>query len=164
MTKPVRIYLLMALTLLGCASSGKSSDGAARVAMEAGKQYAQSGLYDQAITRFKEAIAEDDELAAAYMNLGVCYIQKGRDYYATAREVLELAAKQDDGEKDPLVWYNLPVIYTLTDVYDKALDALDRALGFGFNDYDALRTDKDLRELRKREQFRAVLERHNVFL
>lgn len=164
MTKPVRIYLLMALTLLGCASSGKSSDGAARVAMEAGKQYAQSGLYDQAITRFKEAIAEDDESAAAYMNLGVCYIQKGRDYYATARENLSVSPPGRTTGTDPPVWYNLAVIYTLTDVYDKALDALDRALGFGFKDYDALRTDKDLRELRKREQFRAVLERHNVFL
>jgi hypothetical protein len=44
------------------------------------------------------------------------------------------------------------------------MDALDRALGCGFNNYDALRFDKDLDNLRGEPEFRATLEKHKIFL
>jgi Tfp pilus assembly protein PilF len=161
----IHIILAAGLFLICCAGTQVTKRSVeARLAFESGKQYAQDGLYDQAIVKLKEAVAEDPSYAAAYMNLGVVYIQKGKDYYATARESLEKAARLPEGAKDPLVWYNLTVIYTLMGVFDKAFEALDRSLAYGFKEYDALRTDEDLYELRRKQEFRKILEQHNVFL
>ena len=45
-----------------------------------------------------------------------------------------------------------------------ALDEIDAALAKGFSDYDALRRDPDLENLRRSPEFRKVLEKHKVFI
>ena len=42
--------------------------------------------------------------------------------------------------------------------------AIDQALGLGFKNYDALRSDEDLYELRRLPEWRKTLEKHGVFL
>ncbi len=159
------LLLLVGLTAIFVSPAAQASKKSkARVAFESGKHYAHSGLYDQAVEKFEEAVEKDPEYALAYMNLGVCYIQKGEDYYLTARGMLERASRLERGAKDPLVWYNLTVLYTLIEVFDKAYEALDKSLGYGFDQYDALRTDEDLYELRRKSEFRKILEKHKVFL
>ena len=41
---------------------------------------------------------------------------------------------------------------------------LDAALANGFNDYDALRKDPDIDNLRKHKEWRKTLEKHKVFI
>lgn len=163
---PVIVVLVSVLIVLLCAASaaaGKKKTRA-KIAFESGKQYAQSGLYDQAIEKFEEATGLDPQHALAYMNMGVCYIQKGEDYYPVARRKLEHASRLEGGRQNPLVWYNLTAIYTLIGAFDRAFEALDRTLSYGFKEYDALRSDEDLYELRRKNEFRTILEKHNVFL
>jgi tetratricopeptide (TPR) repeat protein len=157
--------------------------GDANSAYESGKQYAQSGMYDQAIAQFETAITQfeqaaelDAELpkkhrvpmdprhALAYMNMGVCNIQKGEDYRPRAREQLETASRLPEGAEDALIWYNVMAIRTLMGDHVAAIDALDKALDLGFKNFDALRTDEDLYELRRKPEWRATLEKHGVFL
>lgn len=155
----------------------------AKDAYEGGKQYAQSQLYDQAISRFEVAIAKfaeaekadqklplrmqvpmDRILPLAHMNMGVCYIQKGQAYYSRASAEIERASQLQAGQRNPLIWYNVAAIRTLRGNLIEAIAALDRSLTLGFNNYDALRSDKDLYELRRIPEWRECLERHNVFL
>ena len=49
-------------------------------------------------------------------------------------------------------------------LYQIALDEIDAALARGFSDYDALRRDPDLENLRRSPEFRKVLEKHKVFI
>lgn len=166
MRSPTLTLQIAGLIILCIASSAEAGNKRtkAEIHFESGKQYAQSGLYDQAITKFEQAIAKDSSFALAYMNLGVCYLQKGSDYYPRARRHLEHASRLREGRDDPLVWYNLTAVYSLTEAFDKAFHALDRALALGFKEFDALRTDEDLYELRRKNEFREILEKHRVFL
>jgi len=140
----------------------------AQTAFESGMQFAQSGLYDQAQGKFEEAIRTCPDFHLAHMNLGVTFVQRGKDWYETALRHLKAAeaaeARQNPPSRDPLVQYNLTVIHTLLEDFPAAYQALDKALRFGFKNFDALRTDEDLYELRRKPEFRQTLERHNVFL
>lgn len=136
----------------------------AMTAYESGMQYAAQGLWDQAIQKFQDAINDDRKFADAWMNMGVCYLKKGSSYATTAREKLEMAASLEKGRTNPLVYYNLTIAYAMQGTFDKAFETLDRCLGLGFRDFDALRSDPDLNELRRKPEFRKILERHRVFL
>lgn len=188
--KVVGVLTVALLTLSASAHAGKTSKlrdqrdrtlGEAKSAYESGKQYAQSQMYDQAITKFDVAIAkfkEADsldsqlpakiqiptapELALAFMNKGVCNLQKGETYRPRARTDLEEALKRDN--TNPLIWYNVMAVRTLMGDHLSAIDALDKALQFGFRNFDALRTDEDLYELRRLPEWRKTLEKHGVFL
>lgn len=170
MRKSAVMIMVLGLLQLACRSTPPAAPPAAdasvsaSVAYEAGMQYAQQALYDQAIAKFEEAVRLDPGHAQALNNMGACYIEKGQDYYATAREKLERAVSLPRGQADPKAWYNLTVMYTLTGIYDRAFEALDKSLGFGFKEYDYLRVDEHLYELRRKPEFRKVLEKHNVFL
>jgi tetratricopeptide (TPR) repeat protein len=122
--------------------------------------FVSTGRFDQAIEEFSAAIKLDPRSATAYGNRGVAFIQQKK--YNKAREDLTEAIKLDPDDRIAL--YNLAVVHTLQKDLDLALDALDKALIKGFNNYDALRNDRDLMELRKHPEFRKILERHKIFL
>jgi Tfp pilus assembly protein PilF len=162
------VLLALAVALFGAALPAHAQPATkkkvAMTAYESGMQYAAQGLWDQAIQKFQDAINDDKKFADAWMNQGVCYLKKGSAYATTAREKLEYAASLEKGRTNPLVYYNLTIAYTMAGTFDKAFQTLDRCLGLGFRDFDALRADPDLNELRRQPEFRKILERHRVFL
>ena len=60
--------------------------------------------------------------------------------------------------------YNLACVHSLMGNTDYGLDELDAALDKGFNDYDSLRKDPDINNLRKKAEFQKILEKHKVFI
>ncbi len=62
------------------------------------------------------------------------------------------------------VYYNLACLYSLENKIDLALDSLDKALENGFQEYDLLRGDSELKNLRKSPEFKKVLDKHKVFI
>ncbi|QLP99803.1 MAG: hypothetical protein HZY78_05835 [Burkholderiaceae bacterium] len=60
--------------------------------------------------------------------------------------------------------YNFASLHSLRGNVDLALDEIDAALSKGFTDYDALRDDPDLANLRRHPEFRKILEKHKVFI
>lgn len=188
MVGPAVIAALLLLVVAGPAAANKVDDrdralSEASNAYDSGLQFAQSRMYDQAISSFEKAIQKydaaqvinaslrrslrkpmDPKHALAMMNMGVCNMQKGQDFHPRARRQIEDAAKQPEGRNNPLIWYNVMAIRTLMGDHLDALDALDRALDLGFDNFDALRTDEDLYELRRKPGWRKTLEKHGVFL
>ena len=63
---------------------------------------------------------------------------------------------------NPATYYNTAALYALQKQSSVALEYLDRALVLGFKDYDLLRTDPDLNNIRKTPEFRKLLERYGV--
>lgn len=60
--------------------------------------------------------------------------------------------------EDPLVWYNLGCSLALVDNKDEALEALNRALELGYDDYEWMKRDPDLTTLRGDARFESMLD------
>jgi Tfp pilus assembly protein PilF len=137
-----------------------SQEADAKLRFQQGMGFVTSGRINEAIQEFSEAIRLNPNYTVAYGNRAVAYIQQKK--YNKARE--DLTKTLSLAPSDRIALYNLAVVYTLQQDIDLALDALDKALKNGFDNYDALRNDSDLTELRKSPEFRKVLERHKIFL
>jgi uncharacterized protein HemY len=58
--------------------------------------------------------------------------------------------------EDPLVFYNLACSYSLTDQFERATLALERALQLGYRDFTWLARDPDLKKLRQQPAFNDI--------
>lgn len=115
---------------------------------------------DNAIAEFSNAITKDPNYAEAYSNRAVAYMlqkknNKALDDLKKAKEI-----KPDSAT----IRYNLASVHSLMGNTDYGLDELDAALSKGFNDYDSLRKDPDINNLRKSKEFQKILEKHKVFI
>jgi tetratricopeptide (TPR) repeat protein len=132
----------------------------AKLNMQQGMNYLRSRDYDNAIKEFTVAIQKFPAYDVAYSNRAVAYMQQKK--FNKAMDDLKKA--EEINPKNPTVYYNFVALYSLQGQLDRALDSLDRALELGFNNYDALRTDTDLNNVRKHPEFKKILEKHKVFI
>jgi len=100
-------------------------------------------------------VRRDPGYVDALQLLGDHYTQRGR--YAEGLEMDErLARLRPD---DALVFYNLACSYSLTDQFDRAALALEKALNLGYRDFNWLAKDPDLDKLRQQPAFRDLQEK-----
>ncbi len=132
----------------------------AELHLNQGMTYAKMRDYDNAILEFSKALELNRRYAAAYVNRAVAYMQQRK--YNKALDDLKQAERLNP--RDKMVFYNYTALYSLQNQLDRALDALDRSLDLGFNNYDALRGDPDLNNVRTHPEFAKVLEKHKVFI
>lgn len=124
-----------------------------------GMIYANMNDFNNAIREFKASVASTPTVDA-YSNLGASYLQLGKRNLA----LRSLQNAERLGAGDRFVAYNLAATYSLNESTDLALEYLDKALGLGFSQYDAIRFDPDLANVRAEPEFRQVLEKHKVFI
>jgi tetratricopeptide (TPR) repeat protein len=110
-----------------------------------GLTFAAMGRIEEGIQEFNVAIGLDPTYAAADGNRGVADMTQRK--YNKALEDLRNAVQIDPKDRNAL--YNLAALLTLRQEFDLAIEALDRALKNGFDDYDALLRDADLESLRR---------------
>ncbi len=104
---------------------------------------------DAKIEFMEGLIRRDPDYVDALQLLGDHYTQRGR--FVEGLKVDErLAQLQPD---NALVFYNLACSYSLTDQFDRAIFALDRALDLGYRDFTWLTRDPDLKKLRSQPAF-----------
>ncbi|NWF98600.1 MAG: tetratricopeptide repeat protein [Nitrospirae bacterium] len=132
----------------------------AKLSLQQGMNYLRTHDYDNAIKEFTVAIQKYPNYDVAYSNRAVAYMQQSK--FNKALDDLKKA--EEINPNNPTVHYNFVALYSLQKQLDRALDSLDRALELGFNNYDALRTDTDLNNVRKHPEFRKILEKHKVFI
>jgi len=116
--------------------------------------------YENALQEFTRAIEKYPNYLEAYGNRAVIYMQTKK--FNKAMDDLKKAESINPNDKN--INYNFIAWYSLQDQIDRALDSLDKTLSLGFTDYDALRGDPDLKNVRKSPEFRKVCEKYKVFL
>ena len=133
--------------------------GEAKRNLNQGMLYANMNDFGNAVNSFKASI-ECKKTSEAYSNLGVSYMQLGKNNLAL--DALKKA--ENKNARDGVVLYNLAAVYSVSNQVDIALLYLDKALNNGFSHYDAIRFDPDLSNLRGEPEFRSILEKHKVFI
>ncbi len=97
-------------------------------------------------------IRRDPDYVDALQMLGDHYTQRGR--FLDGLKIDERLARLEP--RNALIFYNLACSYTLTDHFDRAALALDKALNLGYRDFNWLAKDPDLRKLREQPVYRDI--------
>jgi tetratricopeptide (TPR) repeat protein len=100
-------------------------------------------------------VRRDPDYVDALQLLGDHYTQRGR--HPEGLKVDERLARLEP--RNPLVYYNLACSYSLTDQFDRAVLALEKALQLGYYDFNWLARDPDLKKLRAQPVFRGIREK-----
>jgi tetratricopeptide (TPR) repeat protein len=107
---------------------------------------------DVRINFIEGIVRRDPGYVDALQLLGDHYTQRGR--FVEGLKVDEQLSQLEP--KNPLVFYNLACSYSLTDQFDLAATALQRALNLGYRDFKWLAKDPDLRKFRKHPLYERV--------
>ncbi len=132
----------------------------AKLNLQQGMNYLRARDFDNAISEFSVAIQKHPNYDVAYSNRAVAYMQQQK--FNKAMDDLKRAVEINPG--NPTLHYNLAALYSLQNQLDRALDSIDKTLELGFKNYDALRSDTDLNNVRRHPEFAKILERHKVFI
>ena len=97
-------------------------------------------------------IRRDPDYVDALQILGDHYTQRGR--FLDGLKIDERLARLEP--RNALVFYNLACSYTLTEHFDRAVLALEKALNLGYRDFNWLAKDPDLRKLREQPAYRDI--------
>ncbi len=110
---------------------------------------------DAKIQFMEGLVRRDPDYVDALQLLGDHYTQRGR--FNEGLTVDERLAQLEPG--NALVFYNLACSYSLTDQFDRALFALEKALELGYADFNWLAKDPDLKKLRAQPTFDELREK-----
>ena|ERR1700733_9771278 len=105
---------------------------------------------------FMEGIVRrDPDYADALQLLGDHYTRRGR--FPEGLKVDERLARLEP--QNPLVFYNLACSYSLTEKFDRAALALEKALSLGYRDFAWLAKDPDLKKFRQQPVYDNIREK-----
>ena len=97
-------------------------------------------------------VRRDPDYVDALQLLGDHYTQRGR--YLDGLKLDECLARLEPC--NAFVFYNLACSYALTEHFDRAVLALEKALNLGYRDFNWLAKDPDLRKLREQPAYRDI--------
>jgi tetratricopeptide (TPR) repeat protein len=110
---------------------------------------------DAKIEFMEGLVRRDPEYVDALQLLGDHYTARGR--FVEGLEVDERLARLEPG--NPVVFYNLACSYSLTEQFERAALALEKALELGYKDFAWLAKDPDLKKLRAHPLFSDLREK-----
>jgi Zn-dependent protease len=76
------------------AGTGEDNRSAAQIHFDIGLEYHRQGLLDEAIARYRQAIAQGEGFALAHYNMGLAFWGKGREAFAVTE--LRMAGRTED--------------------------------------------------------------------
>lgn len=112
---------------------------------------------DTRIEFMEGLVRRDPEYVDALQLLGDHYTQRGR--FPEGLKVDERLARLEP--ENSLVFYNLACSYSLTEQFDRAVLALEKAIQLGYRDFNWLARDPDLKKLRQQPAYRDIQNKIN---
>ena len=120
-----------------------------------GNLYKAAGRFDDAAEAYKKALSLQPGLIDAINNLATVYLMKGNH-----NKALPLYMRMINLAPDNFVgYYNLACMYAIQNKVDESINWLKQAVKRGFSDWDVLKNDKDLENIKDSFYFKALLAR-----
>jgi tetratricopeptide (TPR) repeat protein len=125
----------------------------AKTRFNLGNIYYKKGLVKEAIAEYQKVSEITPDFAEALNNLAVAYMAQGE--YAGAlslfRKIMEL---QPDSV---MARYNIACVYARQGKIEESVDWLKKAVEKGFKDWDVLKTDRDLKNIRGSSYYKKLV-------
>ena len=109
-----------------------------------GNIFLSQGEVSKAISQFEKALTIQPQFAAAQYNLALAYAS-GKQYDKALEAFKKMAALQPD---NPNTYYNIAALYALQNNIDGSLEWLKKAIDKGYQNWELIKTDKDLNNIR----------------
>lgn len=114
---------------------------------------AQQGRTEEAIRNYEKALSIKPDFVQALNNMAVAYTGKGEYDKAIVlfKKIIRLRPTS------PIVYYYMASIYSEQNKIQESIDCIKNAIRTGFKDWELLRTDKNLQNLRNSQSFKEFL-------
>jgi len=120
---------------------------------ELARMYQGAGNDDKAESEYKKAVSLKHDFHQALNNLARIYSAR-KDYGNSLKNLEKIIAINPD---NPEGYYNIACVYSLQNDTGKSASWLKKAIGKGFNNWDLIRTDKDLENIRNSTSYKDIL-------
>jgi len=122
--------------------------------IQLGRLYQSTGYYDLAISQYEKALSIKQDSTPALYALGITYSLKGA--YAQA---IDSFKKIITNEPDnAAAHYNIACVYSRQNKKNEALEWLKKALDKGYDNWDNLRNDPDLDNIKDEPAYQKLIE------
>ena len=108
---------------------------------------------DFEISFFERLVKDNPNYVDALIPLAEAYTKAG--LYDKGLQIDQKLAKLC--KDDPVIHYNLACSFALVGEKDEAFQALEKAIGFGYSDFEHLKRDSDLKILRDDPRFQLLI-------
>ena len=115
--------------------------------------YQRKGKLDAAIDEYQQALSIEPEFIKALNNLALTYMIKNENDKASVLFTKLIALQPEDAGH----YYNLACIYSRQNQVGKSIDELKKAIEIGYHNWDLIKTDKDLENIRGSEDFKSLV-------
>jgi tetratricopeptide (TPR) repeat protein len=117
---------------------------------------AQQGRIDEAIRNYEKALSIEPDFIQALNNLAVVYTGKG-EYDKAISLFKKIIGLRPDS---PSVYYYMASIYSEQNKINESIDCIKNAIRTGFKDWDLLKTDKNLENIKGSSYYKDLMKNH----
>jgi len=123
-----------------------------------GNKNFKEGRFDEAIINYKKALHHNKSFKEAIINLSTAYMKNSK--YDETLETLRKGMLLDS--QNPHIHYNYACYFSLIGQTKKSLEMLKIAIHFGYNKFDQIAMDPDLKKLRESADFKNWFGKHKT--
>ena len=127
----------------------------AKVHYNLGGVLKQQGNLEDAIHHFSEAVRIKPDYAKAHHNLGIILARQGNFEKAISHYSEAIRLNPDFSA---VVYYNIACVYARQNKIEESIDWLKKAIKSGYKNWDLLKTDKDLENIRGSSYYKEIVE------
>jgi len=123
---------------------------------EMGNIYLGQGEISKAIGQFKNALKIQPQFAPAQYNLAFAYAA-GKQYDKALEALKNMVVLQPDNSS---TYYNIAALYALQNNVSESIKWLKKAIDRGYQNWELIKTDKDLNNIRNSAGYRELIKGH----
>jgi len=121
-----------------------------------GNQYYKRRDFEKSIYQYQKALSIQPNAVPVLNNLAIVYMAK-RDYEKAVSVFGRIADLQPDNAS---VYYNIACVYSIQNKTKESLDLLKMAIEKGYDNWEHIRTDKDLKNIRNSLYYKEIMSNH----